>query len=740
MSVAIGDLNGDGRPDLAVANEGSNTVSVPLNQPAVFNRFWGTGTILDDEPAIVAAVSGTTPLHALINTAFATNLAVVVKNASGDPLSNVSVTFAAPGTGASGTFGASATVLTDSNGIATAPTLTANSAIGSYTVTATVTGGANPSASFDLTNQAAPIFSSLSSSTTILYGTATTTLAGHLAAGTLLPPAGETITVTINGNAQTTTLNSSGNFSLNYDSHTLPASTTPYTITYAYAGDSNFTSASDTSKTLTVYEPASLSVSNPSPLPEGDGGTSNMVFVVTRSGDTTVDVQVSYQTADGTAIAGTDYSATSGTLDFTPGTTSLAVNVPVIGNTIFQSNRTFSLKLNPLPNFASQLSFATGTNPRSVTSVDVNGDGRTDLVAANNGSNTVSVLLNTTPPGATSPSFAPQQTFATGAGPFSVASMDVNGDGRSDLVVANLFASTVSVLLNTTVPGAVTASFAAKQTFATGLSPTSVTSIDVNGDGSPDLVVANNGANTVSVLLNTTTSGAVTASFASQQTFATGQGPFSVTTADVNGDGRSDLVVANSSSGTLSVLLNTTAMGATTASFAAQQTFAVTGSPGSVTSMDVNGDGRPDLAATNRFGNTVSVLLNTTAAGAAIPNFAAQQTFVTGTNPFSVTSVDVNGDGRPDLVTANLGSNTVSVLLDTTAPEASTASFASQQTLSTGGAPISVATTDVNGDGRPELAVANYSSNTMSVLLNTKPQITGSPAIGTIQDDDAPVT
>ncbi len=222
----------------------------------------------------------------------------------------------------------------------------------------------------------------------------------------------------------------------------------------------------------------------------------------------------------------------------------------------------------------------------------------------------------------------------------------------------------MSVLLNTTAPGATTPSFAAQQTFATGSSPRSVTAADVNGDGKPDLIVANEVGNTVSVLLNTTAPGAATPSFAAQQTFATGSGPVSVTAADVNGDGKPDLIVANDDDNTVSVLLNTTAPGATTPSFAAQQTFATGSGPVSVTAADVNGDGKPDLIVANNNDNTVSVLLNTTAPGATTPSFAAQQTFATGSEPASVTAADVNGDGKPDLIVANFNANTVSVLLN----------------------------------------------------------------------------
>ena len=72
-----------------------------------------------------------------------------------------------------------------------------------------------------------------------------------------------------------------------------------------------------------------------------------------------------------------------------------------------------------------------------------------------------------------------------------------------------------------------------------------------------------------------------------------------------------------------------------------------------MTAADINGDGKPDLIVANFDGNTVSVLLNTTAPGATTPTFATQQPFATGSDPASVTVADINGDGKPDLIVAN---------------------------------------------------------------------------------------
>ena len=206
----------------------------------------------------------------------------------------------------------------------------------------------------------------------------------------------------------------------------------------------------------------------------------------------------------------------------------------VAGNPLTQQNAQASFAANAAP------TFATGSNPISVVSADVNGDGIADLVVANSASGTVSVLL-----GNGNGTFQAQQTFAVGNFPFCVAASDVNGDGKPDLVVANYQSNTVSVLL-----GNGNGTFQAQQTFATGNGPNSVALGDVNGDGKPDLVVANSAGDTVSVLL-----GNGNGTFQSQQTFATGADTYSVALGDVNGDGNLDIVAANKFSNTVSVLL-----------------------------------------------------------------------------------------------------------------------------------------------------------------------------------------
>jgi hypothetical protein len=393
----------------------------------------------------------------------------------------------------------------------------------------------------------------------------------------------------------------------------------------------------------------------------------------------------------------------------------------------------------PSVSFDSFVSFS-ANNPENEVVADFNGDGKPDLTVSEAGSFLfggahVAVLLNTTTAGMSVPSLGPEQTVLS-ANAGSIAAADFNGDGRPDLAIVS--GSSVTILLNTTPTGSATVSFTAPQTFAVGQvghSSGQLVVADVNGDGKPDLAVVDSTDNMVSVLLNTTATGAGTASFAAQQTFPVGGDPVALTAADLNGDGKPDLAVTNFTDKTLSVLVNTTPTGGGTASFAAQQSFAVGSNPNAVAATDLNGDGKPDLAVTNLMDRTVSVLMNTTATGSGSAAFATQQTFALGFDPSDVTTADLNGDGKPDLAVTNGSSPGVGVLINSTPTGAGTASFAPPQTfaapqsnasgiLGGTGSSASVVAADLNGDGLPDLITGNPLSGkggggTVSVLLNT---------------------
>ncbi|MEZ2303328.1 MAG: FG-GAP-like repeat-containing protein, partial [Microcoleus sp.] len=372
---------------------------------------------------------------------------------------------------------------------------------------------------------------------------------------------------------------------------------------------------------------------------------------------------------------------------------------------------------------APKVDFPTGAGPASVSIRDINGDGKLDLAVANSGSNNASILLNTTTTGATTPTFATKVDFTTGSFPASVSIGDINGDGKPDLATAN-FSNTASILLNTTATGATTPTFATKFDFPTGTGSISVSIGDFNGDNKPDLAVSNQNSSNVSILLNTTTTGATTPTFATKVDFTVASQATSVSIGDFNGDNKPDLALVQRLGNIVSIFLNTTTTGATTPTFATKVDFTTGFSPQSVSIGDINGDGKPDLAVVNSNNSTASILLNTTATGATTPTFATKVDFATGSGPRSVSIGDINGDGKPDLAVANSGSASASILLNTTTTGATTPTFATKVDFTTGANPVSVSIGDINGDGKPDLAVANNGSNTASILLNTTAKVT----------------
>jgi hypothetical protein len=367
--------------------------------------------------------------------------------------------------------------------------------------------------------------------------------------------------------------------------------------------------------------------------------------------------------------------------------------------------------------FLPQQTFDSGSGASNVTATDINGDGRLDLVVANSNASSISVLLNTSVPGSAVVTFATRVAFDTGSSPNSLSAADVNGDGVPDLIVANYVDDTVSVLLNTTAPGATVPSFASQQVFGVGTYPASVAMADVNGDGRSDIIVANYIDSTLSVLMNLTAPGASTSTFAEQKVFATEANPSSVTCADVNADGRPDLVTANLYGDSVSVLINTATPGTMELGFAPQQAFASGRYPNGVAASDFNDDGLPDLVVANYYADTVSVLLNATSPGDEIPTFAPRQVFTAGHAPYAVAAADVSLDGLPDVIVANSLEDTVSVLVDTTVIGKPILDFAEQERFGTAAIPIALAAADVNGDGDLDLISANY-GGTISVLVN----------------------
>ncbi len=220
---------------------------------------------------------------------------------------------------------------------------------------------------------------------------------------------------------------------------------------------------------------------------------------------------------------------------------------------------------------------------------------------------------------------------------------------------------------------------------------------DFNGDGKLDLVVTNSNSNTISVLL-----GNGDGTFQTMQTYATGNYPFAVAVGDFNHDGAIDLVVTNVNDYSIGVLL-----GNGDGTFQTQQTYDIGGVAYSVAVGDLNRDGKLDIVVGNEDG-TAGVLL-----GKGDGTFQAQQKYPAGNDPRALTIGDINSDGKLDVVALNRSTNAFVVLLGN-----GDGTLQAPQTYPTGNYPRSIAVGDFNGDGALDVTTANSNDKTVSVLLN----------------------
>jgi len=290
------------------------------------------------------------------------------------------------------------------------------------------------------------------------------------------------------------------------------------------------------------------------------------------------------------------------------------------------------------------------------------------------------------------------KSYTDGTNPQTVVVADFNKDGKLDFANVDYSggnAGFVSVFL-----GNGDGTFKPKVDYAVGNGPDGLAVADVDGDGNLDLVVANDTGSSVSVLL-----GNGDGTFKPHKDYPAGSFPHWIAVGDFNGDGKPDLVETNEGDNTIGVFLNNG-----DGTFKAMKTFPVSQYPYSVSVGDFNDDGNIDLAVTGYQDSVVSILL-----GNGDGTFKSHVDYQTGTSPAIVATADINQDGKLDLVTVNYSNGTTgtaSVLLGK-----GDGTFQTHIDSTVGLGPDGLAIGDFNGDGIPDLAVANLIGNSMSILL-----------------------
>ncbi len=342
-----------------------------------------------------------------------------------------------------------------------------------------------------------------------------------------------------------------------------------------------------------------------------------------------------------------------------------------------------------------------GDGSRSVAAADLDGDGDTDLAVANIFSANVTILRNNGAGNFAPPNSSPEALG--GFGPAMVAAADLDLDGDQDLAVANLFTNNVTILRNN---GSGNFTEPATSPEGVGSSPIALTPADIDGDGDQDLAIANRDSDDVTLLRN---NGSGNLRERASSPKPAGDGPHSIVAVDVDDDGDEDLAVANRSSNDVTILHNRG-----TGNFGERPSSPapVAGGPSAIVAADLNGDGVRDLAVASQNFNQLTFLRNNGSGSFVEPGSSPE---AVGGFPASVTAADFDGDGDRDLAVANLNSDNVTILRN-----GGSGNFvepgSSPETA--GDSPVSVASADLDGDGDPDLAVANLDSGEVTVLKN----------------------
>lgn len=372
---------------------------------------------------------------------------------------------------------------------------------------------------------------------------------------------------------------------------------------------------------------------------------------------------------------------------------------------------------NPSLNFQNSRIFNSGTNSQGLAVGDLNGDNKPELVVSNVGQGTIRILQDT----GTGIEYGTPITLSTLSSTAVVYLGDLNNDSKLDILVCYSGTGNISIFRNQSTGGTLTSgSFATRQDITvTGVTSTNVGSIeDINGDGLADILIASYNSNILSIFKNTTTvPGSISFQNVSSTSLGAGAGPASVNCADLDNDGKKDIVVSAFAGNSLIIYKNNSSI--STFSISLAQSFVSSGGPLNACLGDIDGDGKVDIITSTYSGTSVNIYRNITSGSTPNFNMSPYSISVGFTYLQGVIATDLNYDGRLDIVVNSVQANSVFFFENKSTPGTiNSNSFLASYSRTTGTTPIEVRSGDFDGDGKPDIALANYSSGNVHVYKN----------------------